>query len=40
MNQLVPPELPGDKPTNQRIHMEEPMATAIYVAEDGLVRHQ
>jgi hypothetical protein len=27
-------------PTNQRIHMDRPMAVAAYVAEDGLVGHQ
>jgi hypothetical protein len=26
--------------TNQRVHMEGPMAPAAYVAEDGLVGHQ
>ena len=27
-------------PTNQRVHMEGPRASATYVAEDGLVGHQ
>ena len=34
------PELPGapvDWTTNQKVHMEGPMALAMYVAEDGLV---
>jgi hypothetical protein len=26
--------------TNQRVHMEGPMALATYVAEDGFVGHQ
>ena len=34
------PELAGDWTTNQRVHMEGPMAQAAYVAEDGLVGHQ
>jgi hypothetical protein len=34
------PGTPGDWTTNQRIHMDGPMALATYVAEDGLVRHQ
>jgi|UPI0000486DB7 hypothetical protein len=34
------PGAPGDWTTNQRIHMEGPMALAMYVAEDGLVGHQ
>jgi hypothetical protein len=34
------PGTPGDMTTNQRAHMEEPMALATYVAEDGLVGHQ
>ena len=29
-----------DKTTNQRVHMEGPMAPVAYVAEDGLVGHQ
>jgi hypothetical protein len=33
-------EAPGDWTTNQRIHMEQPMVLAAYVAEDGLVAHQ
>ena len=28
---------PRDWTTNQRVHMEGPMALATYVAEDGLV---
>jgi hypothetical protein len=35
-----PPKAPGDWTTNQRRHIEEPMALAEYVAEDGLVGHQ
>jgi hypothetical protein len=31
---------PGDWANNQRVHMEGPMAPAIYVAEDSLVGHQ
>jgi hypothetical protein len=31
---------PRNKTTNQRIHMEELMAPATYVAEEGFVRHQ
>ena len=34
------PGAPRDWTTNQRIHMERPMALAMYVAEDGLVGHQ
>ena len=34
------PRAPGDWTTNQRVHMEGPMALATYVAEDGLVGHQ
>jgi hypothetical protein len=34
------PKAPRDWTTNQRIHMEGPMALASYVAEDGLVGHQ
>jgi hypothetical protein len=34
------PRAPMDKTTNQRVHMEGPMAPAAYVAEDGIVRHQ
>ena len=34
------PGAPGDWTTNQRVHMEGPMALATYVAEDGLVGHQ
>jgi hypothetical protein len=34
------PGAPGDWTTNQRVHMERPMAPTSYVAEDGLVeRH-
>jgi hypothetical protein len=36
----IPPGSPGNWTTNQRIHMEQPVALAIYVAEDGLVSHQ
>jgi hypothetical protein len=35
-----PPRTHGDWTTNQRIHMDGPMALAAYVAEDGLVGHQ
>ena len=31
---------PGDWTTNQRVHMERPMALATYVTKDGLVGHQ
>jgi hypothetical protein len=31
---------PRDWTTNQRAHMEGPMAPAAYVAEVGLVEHQ
>ena len=34
------PGAPGDWTTNQRVHMEGPMALATYVAKDGLVGHQ
>ena len=34
----LPPELHGT--TNQSVHMEGPTASAAYVAEDDLVRHQ
>ena len=34
-------ELPGTKlPTNQRVHMDGPMAPAAYVAEDSFDWHQ
>ena len=33
--QARPPGAPGDWTTNQRIHMEGPMALTIYVAEGG-----
>ena len=33
-------ELPRDGITNQRVHMEGPMAPATYVAVDGLAGHQ
>jgi hypothetical protein len=42
-NSVNRPEPPGalrDWTTNQRIHMEGPMALATYVAEDALVGHQ
>jgi hypothetical protein len=35
-----PSELSGNGATNQRVHMEGPMAPAAYVAEDGIVGHQ
>ena len=38
--QARPPGAPRNWTTNQRIHMEIPMALATYVAEDGLVGHQ
>jgi hypothetical protein len=31
---------PWDYTTNQRVHMEGPMAPATYVVEDSLVCHQ
>ena len=31
---------PGDWITNQRIHMEQHMELATYVAKEGLVGHQ
>jgi hypothetical protein len=34
------PRAPRDCNTNQRVHMERPMALVTYVAEDGLVGHQ
>ena len=34
------PRTPRDKTTNQRIHMEGPMAPDAYVAEDSFVGHQ
>ena len=34
------PEFPRVWITNQRVHMEGPMAPAAYVAEDDLVGHQ
>jgi hypothetical protein len=34
------PGTPGDWTTNQRIHMEGPMALAAYVAEAGLVEQR
>ena len=34
------PEAPRDWTTNQRVHMEGPMAPVVSVAEDGLVGHQ
>jgi hypothetical protein len=34
------PRASMDWSTNQRIHMEQPMVLATYVAEDGLVGHQ
>jgi hypothetical protein len=40
MSQQVPPRAPRDKTTNQRVHVEGPMAPAAYVAENGLVGHQ
>jgi hypothetical protein len=35
----IPSGAPRDGTTNQRIHMEGPMALAAYVAVDGLVGH-
>ena len=37
MNQPVPLRTPRDYTTNQRVHIEGPMALASYEAEDGLV---
>ena len=34
------PRALGDWTTNQRVHMEGPMALASYVADDALVGHQ
>ena len=34
------PRAPRDWTTNQRVHMEGPMAFSAYVAEDGLVGHE
>jgi hypothetical protein len=34
------PGAPGDWTTNQRVQMEQPMALATYVEEDGLVGYQ
>jgi hypothetical protein len=34
------PESPGDWTTNQRLHMQGPMALVTYLAEDCLVGHQ
>jgi hypothetical protein len=34
------PGTPRDWTTNQRIHMEGPMALVTFVAKDGLVGHQ
>jgi hypothetical protein len=31
---------PMDETTNQRVHMEGPIAPAAYIAEDGLIGHQ
>jgi hypothetical protein len=33
------PRAPGDWTTNQKIHMEELMVLAAYVAEEALVEH-
>ena len=35
-----PPRARRDWTTNQRVHMEGPMALVTYVAEDGLIGHQ
>ena len=35
-----PSGAPRDCTTNQRVHMEGPMAVALYVSEDDLVAHQ
>jgi hypothetical protein len=40
INQPDPTKAPRDRTTNQRVHMEGPMATAAYVAEDYLILHQ
>ena len=34
------PQIPRDKTTNQRVHMEGPMALVAYVEEDGFIQHQ
>jgi hypothetical protein len=34
------PRAPRNWTTNQRVHMERPMALTVYVAEDNLVGHQ
>jgi hypothetical protein len=34
------PRAPGDWTTNQKVHMEEPMTPAMYVAENDLVGHK
>jgi hypothetical protein len=35
-----PPRALRDSTTNQGVHMKQPMAPAIYVTEDSLLRHQ
>ena len=40
VNRPDPPRAPGVWTTNQRVHMEGPMALDTYVTENGLVRHQ
>jgi hypothetical protein len=40
MNQSVIPEFPETKKTiSERVHIEGPMAPAVYVAEVGIVDH-
>jgi hypothetical protein len=34
------PRDPREWTTNQKLYMEGPMALAIYMVEDGFVRHQ
>jgi hypothetical protein len=38
--QVRPSRAPKDWTTNQRVHMEGPMALGAYVAEDSLIGHQ
>ena len=40
MNGPVHPKATRDETTNQRVHMEGPMALDTYAAEDDLVGHQ
>jgi hypothetical protein len=36
----TPPRVLCDWTTNQRVHMKDPRALAVYMTEDGLVGHQ